>query len=63
LELLKQISATDYFNEFALAGGTSLSLQIGHRLSYDLDADLKLFNNVTWGTVKKQILKAVRKIS
>jgi len=37
LELLKQISATDYFNEFALAGGTSLSLQIGHRLSYDLD--------------------------
>ena len=29
----------------------------------DLDADLKLFNNVTWGTVKKQILKAVRKIS
>lgn len=37
LELLKQISATNYFNEFALAGGTSLSLQIGHRISYDLD--------------------------
>lgn len=37
LELLKQICAIDYFNEFALVGGTSLSLQIGHRLSYDLD--------------------------
>ena len=37
LGLLKQLSALDYFNEFALAGGTSLSLQIGHRLSYDLD--------------------------
>lgn len=54
LELLKQISATDYFNEFALAGGTSLSLQIGHRLSYDLDFfgqkkidSIEILNNIS----------------
>lgn len=29
--------AFDSLGDFALAGGTSLSLQIGHRISYDLD--------------------------
>lgn len=37
LNLLKEISAIKALNLFALAGGTSLSLQLGHRISIDLD--------------------------
>lgn len=36
-ELLKKIMQTDSFDDFYLAGGTSLALQIGHRISIDLD--------------------------
>lgn len=35
--LLEQFSAADYLRNFALAGGTSLALQIGHRQSIDAD--------------------------
>jgi predicted nucleotidyltransferase component of viral defense system len=36
--LLKEIFTTEIIkNNFALAGGTSLALQIGHRKSIDLD--------------------------
>ena len=37
LELLKSLMAQPELKDFALAGGTSLSLQIGHRISLDLD--------------------------
>ena len=37
LELLKKILAIDIFKELRLVGGTSLALQIGHRISVDLD--------------------------
>ncbi|MFN0214244.1 MAG: nucleotidyl transferase AbiEii/AbiGii toxin family protein [Saprospiraceae bacterium] len=37
LELLKGLSNDKYLGDFFLVGGTSLSLQIGHRESYDLD--------------------------
>ncbi len=37
LELLKNIMAKPELSGFYLAGGTSLALQIGHRLSVDLD--------------------------
>ncbi|MBI2269099.1 MAG: nucleotidyl transferase AbiEii/AbiGii toxin family protein [Bacteroidetes bacterium] len=37
LELLKELSGRKDFSTFSLAGGTSLALQIGHRISYDLD--------------------------
>lgn len=37
LAMLKHICADNYFDQFYLAGGTSLSLQIGHRISIDLD--------------------------
>jgi len=37
LELLQKLSANDSLNAFALAGGTSLALQLGHRISIDLD--------------------------
>ena len=41
LALLKQIMALPELNGFNLVGGTSLALQIGHRISVDLD----LFGN------------------
>jgi len=36
-ELLKQLMNDDFLSDFLLAGGTNLSLQIGHRKSVDLD--------------------------
>ena len=36
-ELLKQLMKDDFLSDFLLAGGTNLSLQIGHRKSVDLD--------------------------
>jgi Nucleotidyl transferase AbiEii toxin, Type IV TA system len=35
--LLTKFTSSDYLNQFALAGGTSLALQIGHRKSIDVD--------------------------
>lgn len=37
LELLNKIMKSEVFSDFNLVGGTSLSLQIGHRLSIDID--------------------------
>jgi hypothetical protein len=37
LELLKKLMAIPELSGFYLAGGTALALQIGHRISYDLD--------------------------
>jgi len=38
--LLQELSKLDYLNDFALAGGTSLALRLGHRISVDLDFSL-----------------------
>ena len=35
--LLQQMSAMEAMSEFSLAGGTALALQLGHRISIDLD--------------------------
>ncbi len=37
LELLRQLSAKDFLSEARLVGGTALALQLGHRMSVDLD--------------------------
>jgi len=37
LELLKEIQSVSLFKKLRLVGGTSLALQIGHRISVDLD--------------------------
>ena len=37
LDILKKICLNPWFNDFSLAGGTALALQIGHRISVDLD--------------------------
>lgn len=39
LELLKQLLAVKEFANLRLVGGTSLALQIGHRISVDLDLE------------------------
>jgi len=36
-DLLRKLCSKDYMDSFALAGGTSLALQIGHRKSIDID--------------------------
>ncbi len=36
-QLLKDLSSAGNLRDFALAGGTSLALQLGHRISVDLD--------------------------
>src|SRR5882724_10949904 len=59
-QLLKAVAKTDFVkNRFALAGGTSLALQVGHRKSIDLDffsekefstreLEIVLAGNQTW---------------
>ncbi len=37
LELLKKVMADPFLKDFRLVGGTSLALQLGHRISVDLD--------------------------
>ncbi|MDF2431199.1 MAG: hypothetical protein JWP44_830 [Mucilaginibacter sp.] len=37
LELLNSLMLDENLNDFFLVGGTALSLQIGHRISIDLD--------------------------
>ncbi|MBK9509842.1 MAG: nucleotidyl transferase AbiEii/AbiGii toxin family protein [Cytophagaceae bacterium] len=44
--LLKLMNAPE-FNEFRLVGGTALSLQIGHRISVDID----LFSDSEYGSI------------
>lgn len=48
LELLIRLMNDSAFDNFRLVGGTSLSLQIGHRMSVDLD----LFTNLTFDEQK-----------
>ena len=44
--LLKSLMQRPELSDFALAGGTALALQLGHRESYDLD----LFSRVDFST-------------
>lgn len=68
LELLKQISDSDFFSDFVLVGGTALALQIGHRNSIyldffgkkEIDEEIYIENLEKFGNVK--ILKASKNI-
>ncbi|KQK26068.1 hypothetical protein AR438_10835 [Chryseobacterium aquaticum] len=44
---LQIVMASETFKDFRLVGGTSLSLQLGHRMSIDID----LFNDAVYGSV------------
>jgi nucleotidyltransferase AbiEii toxin of type IV toxin-antitoxin system len=37
LELLKELMGDSHLKDFFLVGGTALSLQIGHRISVDIE--------------------------
>lgn len=47
LGILKKIMDSEIFADFRLVGGTSLSLQRGHRRSVDID----LFTDLDYGTM------------
>lgn len=44
---LKQLMLIEEFNNFRIMGGTSLSLQLGHRESFDID----LFTDADYGSI------------
>ena len=44
---LLQVMQAEVFRDFRLVGGTALSLQIGHRMSIDID----LFTDADYGTI------------
>lgn len=44
---LEIITKSEIFNNFRLVGGTSLSLQLGHRISIDID----LFSDIEYGLI------------
>lgn len=52
-ESLLQLMQADEFKVFRLVGGTALSLQIGHRLSVDID----LFTDEDYGSIDFDILE------
>lgn len=51
---LKQLMLIEEFNSFRIVGGTSLSLQLGHRESIDID----LFTDAEYGSIDFSILEA-----
>lgn len=48
LDLIKELCADENLSDFHLVGGTALSLQIGHRISVDID----LFTNQSFDSKK-----------
>lgn len=51
---LKQLMLIEEFNSFRIVGGSSLSLQLGHRESIDID----LFTDADYGSIDFTILEA-----
>ncbi len=52
LTILQELMKAPEFNDFRLVGGTSLSLQIGHRLSIDID----LFTDVIYDSINFDLI-------
>ena len=53
LECLQKLMANASFNDFVLVGGTALSLQLGHRMSVDID----LFTAIDYGSMNLEDIK------
>ncbi|MFZ4543624.1 MAG: nucleotidyl transferase AbiEii/AbiGii toxin family protein [Saprospiraceae bacterium] len=68
LGLLKKLMKISELSDFSLAGGTALALQIGHRISYDLDlfADSTIENELILDLlhpiIKVEILQQTKNI-
>lgn len=46
-DILQLLMVSPYFDSFRLVGGTALSLQVGHRMSVDID----LFSDAAYGSI------------
>ncbi|KAA3648582.1 MAG: nucleotidyl transferase AbiEii/AbiGii toxin family protein [Bacteroidetes bacterium] len=55
LEILKKLMTIEAFNSFRIVGGTSLSLQLGHRESVDID----LFTDLEYGSLDFEELEKI----
>ncbi|MCL2290212.1 MAG: nucleotidyl transferase AbiEii/AbiGii toxin family protein [Bacteroidetes bacterium] len=55
LECLQKLMANSAFDDFVLVGGTALSLQLGHRISVDID----LFTASQYGSMNLEEIKNV----
>jgi len=53
LECLQKLMANTSFDDFVLVGGTALSLQLGHRISIDID----LFTAIDYGSMNLEDIK------
>jgi predicted nucleotidyltransferase component of viral defense system len=53
LECLQKLMANAAFNDFVLVGGTALSLQLGHRMSVDID----MFTSNVYGSMDLEKIK------
>jgi len=53
LDCLKKLMANPVFDDFVLVGGTALSLQLGHRISVDID----LFTSKPYGSMNIEQIK------
>ena len=53
LECLQRLMANAAFDDFVLVGGTALSLQLGHRMSVDID----LFTAIDYGSMNLESIK------
>lgn len=49
--------SSEVFNSFRLVGGTALSLQLGHRTSFDID----LFSDLEYGSIDFKVIDAFLK--
>jgi len=54
LECLQKLMADATFDDFILVGGTALSLQLGHRMSVDID----LFTAISYGSMNLEEIKS-----
>ena len=54
LECLQKLMANPVFDNFVLVGGTALSLQLGHRMSNDID----LFTSIDYGSMNLEDIKS-----
>ena len=54
LDCLKKLMANPVFDDFVLVGGTALSLQLGHRMSIDID----LFTQKPYGSMNTEQIKS-----
>ncbi len=56
-EVLLNLMNEPFFNPFRLVGGTALSLQIGHRMSVDID----MFTDAAYGSIDFDAIKSYLK--